>query len=144
MYCTLSLFTLVLKPRPHHHPPRLISDFLADKKVSEQEFRLPHQNHLTSINYEIDRRDDGHVLIARELSDALRAKICWGILTPWTKRCSILACISLRCLKILSPFWTTSLRCCDSSPTGHNRSGFCSIRAIVRAGRAKYHSGWYI
>ena len=28
-----------------------------------------------------------------------------------------MASISLRCLKVLSPFWTTSLRCCDSSST---------------------------
>ena len=46
-----------------------------------------------------------------------------------TKGCSILARISLRCLKVLSPFWTTLLRCCDSSPT-HNRSGLHSIRDI--------------
>ena len=47
-----------------------------------------------------------------------------------TKRCSILASISLRCLKVISPFWTTtSLRCCDLSPT-NNRSGVHSIRAI--------------
>ena len=52
------------------------------KKVSEQEFRQPHHNHLTSINSEIDRRDDGNVLIARELLDALLAKIRWGLLTP--------------------------------------------------------------
>ncbi len=61
---------------------RLIWDFLAEKKVSEQEFRRPHHNHLTSINAEIDRRDDRNVLNARELSDALLTKICWGILTP--------------------------------------------------------------
>ena len=35
-------------------------------KVSEQEFRGPHQNHLTSINAAIDRRDDGDVCIAHE------------------------------------------------------------------------------
>ena len=52
------------------------------KKGSEQEFRQPHHNHLTSINAEIDRRDDGNVLIAQELSDALLAKIRWGLLTP--------------------------------------------------------------
>jgi hypothetical protein len=52
------------------------------KKVSEQEFRRPHHNHLTSIKSEIDHRDDGNVLIARELSDALLAKIRWGLLTP--------------------------------------------------------------
>ena len=39
-------------------------------------------NHLTSIHAEIDCHDDGNVLIARELSNALLAKICWGILTP--------------------------------------------------------------
>ena len=52
------------------------------KKKVRQEFRRPHHNHLTSINSEIDRRDDGNVLVAQELSDALRAKIRWGILTP--------------------------------------------------------------
>ena len=55
--------------------------FLA-KKNSKQEFRRPPQNHLTSINSEIDRRNNGNVLIAQELSEALQAKICWGILTP--------------------------------------------------------------
>ena len=43
--------------------------FGVEKKVSEQEFRRPHQNHLTSINAEIDRRDDGDVRIARRISD---------------------------------------------------------------------------
>jgi hypothetical protein len=33
------------------------------EKVLEQEFQRPHHNHLTSINYEINRRDDGNVLI---------------------------------------------------------------------------------
>ena len=37
---------------------------------------------LTSINSEIDCRNNGNVLIARDLLDALQAKICWGILTP--------------------------------------------------------------
>ena len=40
-----------------------------------------NQSYYTSINSEIDRRDDGNVLIAQDLSDALRAKIFWGILT---------------------------------------------------------------
>mgnify|MGYP006197039347 CR=1 FL=1 len=53
-----------------------------EKKVSEQEFRRPHHNHLTSINAEIDHRVDGNVLVARELTNALLTKICWGILTP--------------------------------------------------------------
>jgi len=43
-----------------------------------------------------------------------------------------LASKSLRCLKVLSPYWTTLLRCCDSSPT-HNRSGLHLIRAITMA-----------
>jgi hypothetical protein len=60
---------------------RLILDYLAETTFSEQEFQRPHQHHLTSINAEIDHRNDGNVLIARELSDALLAKICWGILT---------------------------------------------------------------
>ncbi len=70
-------------PQKEHHPPRLISDYLAGGgEVSEQEFRRPHHNHLTSIYSVIDHRDDGNVLIARELRDALLTKICWGILTP--------------------------------------------------------------
>ena len=40
--------------------------FWRDKKVSEQEFRRPHDNHLTSINVDIEHPDDGNgnVLIA--------------------------------------------------------------------------------
>jgi len=55
---------------------------LAEKKVSEKEFQRPHQHHLTSINAEIDHRDDGNFLTAQQLLDALPAKIGWGILTP--------------------------------------------------------------
>ena len=52
-------------------------------KITSQNFQQPHQNHLTSINSEIDHCDDGNVLITRELlNNTLRAKICWGILTP--------------------------------------------------------------
>jgi len=47
-----------------HHPPRLIWYYLAGKKVSEQEFQRPHQNHLLSINAKIDHHDDGDVHIA--------------------------------------------------------------------------------
>ncbi len=68
-----------------HHSPGLISGFSGGEKVSEQEFGRPHHNHLTSINVKIEHPDDGNVLIARELSDALPAKICWGILTPWRR-----------------------------------------------------------
>ncbi len=53
------------------------------KKVSEQEFQRPHHNHLTSLNSEIDPPDDGNVLIARLISDALRTKIAGALLTPW-------------------------------------------------------------
>ena len=66
------------------------------------------------------RRDDGNALIAQKLSDTLQAKIRWGLLNTLTKGCSILACKSLQFLEVLSPFWTTSLRSCNSSPT-HNR-----------------------
>ena len=57
------------------------------------------------------------------------------------KGCSILAGISLRCLKVLSPFWTTLLRCCDSSPT-HNCSGLCSIGAMTMAATSPINSVW--
>jgi len=53
-----------------------------EKKVSQNKNFDDHPNHLTSIYSEIDRRDDGNVLVAQELSDALLAKIRWGILTP--------------------------------------------------------------
>ena len=55
------------------------------KKKSPQNKNFDdHPNHyfLNGINSEIDRLDDGNVLVARELSDALLAKIRWGILTP--------------------------------------------------------------
>ncbi len=51
--------------------------FWREKKVSEQELRRPHHNHLTSINAEIDRRDDGNVLIPPRFLG-----IRWGLLTP--------------------------------------------------------------
>jgi len=54
-----------------HHPrgeAHLVL-FGRGKKSSEQEFRRPHQKYLTSINAEIDRRDDGDVRIARRISD---------------------------------------------------------------------------
>ena len=59
--------------RSHSSQPfgRLILDYLAGKQVSEQEFCRPHQNHVTSINSEINHRVNGNVLIAKELSDAL-------------------------------------------------------------------------
>ena len=64
-------------------PPRAdVLTFWREKKVSEQEFRRPHHNHLTSINAEIDRRDDGNVLIAPRFLGNQRAKIRWGLLTP--------------------------------------------------------------
>jgi len=79
---------------PPHHPLRLISDYFVGKKVSEQEFRH-HIRNLTSNNSEIDRRDDGYVLIAQELLDALRAKIFWGILTP--SRRGVSFCLTYPC-----------------------------------------------
>ncbi len=59
--------------------------FWREKKVSNKNFgdhNIITTIYLPSINAEIDRRDDGDVRIARELSDALLAKICWGILIP--------------------------------------------------------------
>ena len=45
------------------------TDELAGEKVSEQEFRRPQHNDLTSINAEIDRRDTGSVPIAQRISN---------------------------------------------------------------------------
>ena len=60
-----------------------ISGFSGGKKKSQTRISTTTYNHLTSINSVIDNReDDGNVLIARELLDALLPKICWGILTP--------------------------------------------------------------
>ena len=39
------------------------------EKSLEQEFRRPHQNHITSFYSKIDRRDYGNVLIARRIFD---------------------------------------------------------------------------
>jgi hypothetical protein len=65
-----------------HQLSRLISDYLAGGKVPQQEFLQPHHNHLASINCEIVHPDNENVLIAQELSDALRTKIDRGLLTP--------------------------------------------------------------
>ena len=51
-------------------------------KMSHNKNFNDHPNHLTSINSKIDHRDDGNVLVAQELLDALLAKIRWGIMTP--------------------------------------------------------------
>ena len=67
------------KERPRHHLSRLISGYLVGgKKFHNKNFN----NHSTSIDGEIMRRDDGNVPIARELSNALQAKISCGLLTP--------------------------------------------------------------
>jgi hypothetical protein len=48
-----------------------------DKKTSpQQKFNL-----LTSINVDIECCNDGNVLIAQEISDAVQAKISLGLLT---------------------------------------------------------------
>ena len=88
------------------HPPRLISDYLAGKKVSEQEFRRPHQHHLTSINSEIDRPDDdvGNVLIARQILGNQQAKIRWGLLTPWRRGVPIWLANPWDVFKLWGPF----------------------------------------
>jgi hypothetical protein len=49
-----------------------------NKKTSHQQ----KLNHLTSINVNLEPHNDGNILIAQELSDALQAKISWDLLTP--------------------------------------------------------------
>jgi len=52
------------------------------KKVSEQEFWQPHHNHLTSINVDIERPDDGNVDPVRRMYAETRAKISCCLVTP--------------------------------------------------------------
>jgi hypothetical protein len=51
-------------------------------KIDKKTFRQQKLNHLTSNNVDIEHRDDGNVLIAQEILDALQAKIIWGLLPP--------------------------------------------------------------
>ncbi len=124
-----------------HHPPRLISGyFLAGGGGGggSSTTRISATIQLAFI-CEIMRREYGKFPIAREISDALRAKIacaCGNLGPPNTLTkgcvCAKLACKSLRCLKVRTPFWTTLLTTCDSSQT-HNCSGLRSIRATTMA-----------
>jgi hypothetical protein len=52
------------------------------QKIKKKTSRQQKLNHLTSINVNIKHCNDGNVLIAQEISDALQAKISWGLLTP--------------------------------------------------------------
>jgi hypothetical protein len=48
-----------------HHSPGLISGFLAGKQSLRTRISMTtHHSHLTSINGDIERPDDGNVLIA--------------------------------------------------------------------------------
>ncbi len=54
--------------------------FWREKKVPP----LQTQRHNSSNNYtKMERRKDGNFLIARQISDALRTKIAWGLIAPW-------------------------------------------------------------
>ncbi len=61
--------------------------------------------------------------IKKHLKANLGPGFCRNILM---KQCAILARKSLRCPKVLTPSWTTSLTTCDSSQT-KKKSVFCSI-----------------
>ena len=94
----------------HHHLPPTLSGahlglFGGKKSLRTRISTTTSQPFLTSINSEIDRRNDGNVLIARQILGNQRAKIRWGLLTL-TKRCANLARLSLRCLRALRPFWS--------------------------------------
>ena len=71
-------------PQPwlgHHASSGAHLGLFGGKKKSPQNKNFEnHPNHLTSINS--NHHDDGNVLAAQELLDALLAKIRWGILTP--------------------------------------------------------------
>ena len=51
-------------------------------KKKSQNKNFDDHNTTIYINAEIDRRDDGSVLIARRILGNQRAKIRWGLLTP--------------------------------------------------------------
>ena len=67
---------------PSSERGRGLIELFGGEKTSQNKNFDNHTEPLTSINSVIDHRDDGNVLIARVLSDALLTKICWGILTP--------------------------------------------------------------
>jgi hypothetical protein len=59
---------------------RLISIYLVgeDKLKKKKSYTI---NHLTSINVDIERPDDGNVLIAGQILGNQRAKISWSLVT---------------------------------------------------------------
>ncbi len=78
-----------------------------------------NKNFYSSINCKIVRRVDGNSHRSRNRG-CFASQNQLGPPNTLTKGCSILACKSFQFLEVLSPFWTTLLRSCDSSPT-HNR-----------------------
>jgi hypothetical protein len=53
-----------------HQSPGLISIYLAGEDKSTKKCSRHYRiNHLTSINVDIERPDDGNVLVARQISD---------------------------------------------------------------------------
>jgi len=71
------------KSTTHHPPTRAHLGLFGGEKKSPQNKNFDdHPSHLTSINSQIDHHDNGNVLVTRELSDSLLAKIKWVILTP--------------------------------------------------------------
>jgi hypothetical protein len=68
--------TMSKAPPPSAH----LVTFWQEKKVPP----LQTQRHNLSNNYtEMECRNDGNFLIARQISDALRTKIARGLITPW-------------------------------------------------------------
>ena len=68
---------------PSPPPGGHLEPFWREKKSQNKNFDDHITTILTSINAEIDRRDDGYFIIARLISDALRTKIAGALLTPW-------------------------------------------------------------
>ena len=54
-------------------PPKACLGLFGGGKVPQQEFLQPHKNYLTSINCKIVCLNNGNVLVAQELLDALQA-----------------------------------------------------------------------
>jgi len=76
--CLRSIATIVAAPSSEAH----LWLFGGKKSCRTKIFQRPHHNHLTSINAEIDRRDDGSVPIAPRILGNQRSKIRWGLLPP--------------------------------------------------------------
>jgi len=66
-----------------HHSQGLISSILAGEDKSTKKCSRHYRiNHFTSINVDVERPDDGNVLVAGRILGNQQAKISWSLVTP--------------------------------------------------------------